>query len=94
MVGEIVDEHDIEASAVERLADGDMIVPGGMPISDLDDLLALHLPDEEWDTVGGFLFGTLEHVPVRGESIVFQPFGVLRNALRLRVCGLRCTRSA
>ena len=26
LVGEIVDEHDIEASAVERLADGDMIV--------------------------------------------------------------------
>ncbi|MFM7045848.1 MAG: transporter associated domain-containing protein, partial [Ilumatobacteraceae bacterium] len=23
-----------------------------------------------WDTVGGFLFGTLEHVPAAGESVV------------------------
>ncbi len=39
LVGEIVDEHDMETSAVERLPDGDMIVAGGMPISDLNDLL-------------------------------------------------------
>ncbi|MEO5725143.1 MAG: hemolysin family protein [Ilumatobacteraceae bacterium] len=70
LVGEIVDEHDDETAEVQRLADGDYLVDGGMDISDLDELLDLHLPDVEWDTVGGFLFGTLEHVPVRGESIV------------------------
>jgi putative hemolysin len=70
LVGEIVDEHDAEPPPVERLPDGDLVVAGRMPISDLNDLLDLHLPDEDWDTVGGFLFGTLEHVPVRGESIV------------------------
>ena len=70
LVGEIVDEHDAEAPPVERLSDGDLLVAGRMPISDLNDLLDLDIPDEEWDTVGGFVFGTLEHVPVRGESIV------------------------
>ena len=34
------------------------------------ELLGLELPDEEWDTVGGFVFGTLEHVPEVGESVV------------------------
>ena len=66
LVGEIVDEHDEETDDVERLPDGDLLVAGGMPISDLNDLLGLELPDEEWDTVGGFLFGTLEHVPAHG----------------------------
>ncbi|MDQ2796771.1 MAG: CBS domain-containing protein, partial [Actinomycetota bacterium] len=70
LVGEIVDEHDDESAEVQRLPDGDLLVEGGMAITDLDELLDLHLPDEEWDTVGGFLFGTLEHIPVRGESIV------------------------
>jgi putative hemolysin len=69
LVGEIVDEHDDESAEVQRLPDGDLLVDGGMAITDLNELLDLHLPDEEWDTVGGFLFGTLEHIPVRGESI-------------------------
>ena len=29
------------------------------------------LPDEDWDTVGGFVFGTLGHVPAEGESVEF-----------------------
>jgi putative hemolysin len=69
LVGEIVDEHDEDPAAVERLADGDLLVSGGTPISDLNDLLDLQLPDDEWDTVGGFVFGTLEHVPQPGESV-------------------------
>ena len=70
LVGEIVDEHDDEESEVQRFADGDYLVDGGMAISDLNDLLGLSIPDDDWDTVGGFLFGTLEHVPTVGESIV------------------------
>ena len=70
LVGDIVDEHDVEDAEVQRLADGDYLVDGAMAISDLNDLLGTDLPDEDWDTVGGFLFGTLEHVPERGESLV------------------------
>ena len=69
LVGEIVDEYDVEETEVLRLDDGDYLVDGGMSIGDLNDLLDLELPDEEWDTVGGFLFGTLEHVPEEGESV-------------------------
>jgi CBS domain containing-hemolysin-like protein len=71
LVGEIVDEHDEEESEVLRFADGDYLVDGGMAISDLNDLLGLTIPDDDWDTVGGFVFGTLEHVPSVGESIVY-----------------------
>ena len=70
LVGEIVDEHDDEDAEVQRLADGDYLVDGAMSISDLNDLLGLGVPDDDWDTVAGFLFGTLEHVPEEGESIV------------------------
>lgn len=69
LVGEIVDEHDEEETAVQRLADGDYSIDGSMSISDLNDLLDIGIPDDDWETVAGFLFGTLEHVPVAGESV-------------------------
>ena len=70
LVGEIVDEYDVESDDVQRQPDGDYIVDGGTPIDEVSELLGLELPDEEWDTVGGFVFGTLEHVPEVGESVV------------------------
>lgn len=69
LVGEIVDEHDEEDAEVEQLAEGEYVVDGGMSISDLNDLLDMELPDDDWDTVGGFVFGTLGHVPEPGESV-------------------------
>ncbi|MGA0895360.1 MAG: hemolysin family protein [Ilumatobacteraceae bacterium] len=70
LVGEIVDEHDDDEAEVEHLADGDYLVDGSMSIGDINDLLGTEIPDDDWDTVGGFLFGTLEHVPEEGESVV------------------------
>jgi putative hemolysin len=70
LVGEIVDEHDEEDTEVQPLPDGNYSVDGGMSISDLNDLLDLGLPDDHWETVAGFIFGTLEHVPVAGECVV------------------------
>jgi CBS domain containing-hemolysin-like protein len=69
LVGEIVDEHDEEDSEVREVAEGEYVLDGGMSISDVNDLLHLDLPDDDWDTVGGFVFGTLEHVPEEGESV-------------------------
>ena len=72
LVGEIVDEYDVEDVGVERLPNGDYLVDGGTPVEDINELLDLTLPNEDWDTVGGFIFGTLEHVPEVGESIVHE----------------------
>jgi CBS domain containing-hemolysin-like protein len=72
LVGEIVDEYDVEDIDIERLPNGDYLVDGGTPVEDVNELLDLQLPDEDWDTVGGFIFGTLEHVPDVGESVVHE----------------------
>lgn len=70
LVGEIVDEYDQEEAEVQRLADGAYLVDGAMSVDDLGDLLGTELPDDDWDTVGGFVFGTIGHVPAAGESVV------------------------
>jgi putative hemolysin len=72
LVGEIVDEYDTEVATVERLPNGDYLVDGGTSIDDLNDLLNVRLPNEDWDTVAGFVFGTLEHVPEPGEAVEFD----------------------
>jgi CBS domain containing-hemolysin-like protein len=69
LVGEIVDEFDVEDPMVEPLPDGDVRVNARMPIDDLNDLLHGHLPEGDWDTVGGLLFSELGHVPQDGESV-------------------------
>jgi CBS domain containing-hemolysin-like protein len=69
LVGEIVDEYDEDETAVVRLDDGGFDVDGGYGVSDLNDLLGLQVPDEDFDTLAGFVFGVLEHVPEPGEVI-------------------------
>jgi CBS domain containing-hemolysin-like protein len=72
IVGEIVDEYDEEDPLVEQLGTDRWRVDARLPVDELGDLLSLDLPREEWDTVGGLLFGLLGHVPRPGESLEIQ----------------------
>jgi CBS domain containing-hemolysin-like protein len=69
LVGEIVDEYDREEPLLEPLAGGEALVHGRMPIDQLNGMVHAHLPDDNWDTVGGLIFNTLGHVPEVGESM-------------------------
>jgi putative hemolysin len=69
LVGEIVDEYDVEEPVVETLPDGSVVVTGRMAIDDVDDLLGTELPQEGWDTVGGLMLAVSGHVPSEGESV-------------------------
>lgn len=72
LVGEIVDEYDVEESDVERQPNGDYLVSGSTPVEELSDLLDLELPDDDWDTIGGFVFGTMGRVPEVGEAVMHE----------------------
>jgi CBS domain containing-hemolysin-like protein len=72
IVGEITDEYDVDEPTVERLPSGSLRVPGRTPIDEVNELLDVDLPDDEWDTVGGLVFNTLGHVPVEGECLTFD----------------------
>ena len=84
LVGEIVDEHDDEDPQVRQLPNGESMVDAGMSISDFNDHFRLDLDDDEFDTVGGFLFGTLEHVPIVGESIQVDGWKIVVEELEGR----------
>lgn len=69
IVGEIVDEYDKEEPLVEPIDQDTMRVDAKMPIDEVNELLGVDLPHEEWDTVGGLVFGLTGRVPIAGEKV-------------------------
>jgi CBS domain containing-hemolysin-like protein len=72
IVGEIVDEFDREEPLVEPIDDDTLRVSAKMPIDEVNDLLNVDLPHEEWDTVGGLVFGLTGHMPSAGDTVGFD----------------------
>tara|TARA_Y100000590_G_scaffold426554_1_gene535771 strand:+ start:432 stop:1694 length:1263 start_codon:yes stop_codon:yes gene_type:complete len=69
VVGEIVDEFDVEPPMIERLSNGNFRVNGRADLDDLEAILLIDLPTGEWNTVAGLIFNSLGHVPSVGETI-------------------------
>ena len=84
LVGEIVDEHDDEDPEVRNLPNGESLVDAGMSIEDFNEHFHVDLPDKEFDTIGGFLFGVLEHVPVVGETLEIEGWRFIVESLEGR----------
>lgn len=72
IVGEIVDEYDQEEPLVEPIDDDTIRVDAKMPIDEVNEILDVELPHEEWDTVGGLVFGLTGHVPIPGEKVGYD----------------------
>jgi CBS domain containing-hemolysin-like protein len=74
LVGEIVDEFDVEEPSVEQIDEATTIVAGRMSIDEVDDLLETELPKGSWDTVGGLLLDLVGGVPEVGEAATVEGF--------------------
>ena len=72
LVGEIGDEHDDDDVSIQRQPNGDFLVAGVTAISRVNEVLEAQISDDEYDTVGGLVFGSLGHVPEIGEFVVEQ----------------------
>lgn len=74
IIGEIQDEHEIdEPEDFFPLENGSIRVWGGVPLREVDDELDLDLPDEQYDTLGGYLFGRLGRVARVGDVVAVEP---------------------
>lgn len=70
IVGEIRDEYDVnEESLYERVSDVEYIFDARISLDDVNELLGLRLSSEDSDTLGGFIYGQLGHVPASGEKV-------------------------
>ncbi|MGH3006023.1 MAG: hemolysin family protein [Gaiellaceae bacterium] len=72
IVGEIEDEYDLPDESVERLDNGHVRIHGTYPIDDFNEEFAQELPQEDYHTVAGFVFGQLGRAAERGDEITFD----------------------
>jgi CBS domain containing-hemolysin-like protein len=72
LVGEITDEYDREEPRMVPVGNGRYRVDGRLPIDELNEILDVELPHEEWDTVGGLMLGLLGSIPQEGEEVRFD----------------------
>jgi putative hemolysin len=69
LVGEIVDEFDVDEPLVEPLGGGQFRVSARMSVEEVNELLGARLPVGEWDTIGGLVLALAGHLPAEGETI-------------------------
>jgi CBS domain containing-hemolysin-like protein len=69
LLGEIVDEFDVEDPMMEPLPGGAVRVNARMAVDEVNELLHAHLPEGDFDTMGGLLLSELGHVPAEGERV-------------------------
>lgn len=68
--GEIQDEYDEEEELpFRKLENGDYLFRGRIDLDDFNDIMNCNLPNDEADTLSGFIYTRLGHVPTTGESV-------------------------
>jgi CBS domain containing-hemolysin-like protein len=93
IVGEIVDEYDTaDDTGIRQVGPMAIEVEPWVRIDDLDERFAFDLPeDEDYDTVGGFVYAQLGRIPKRRETVLWKNLRVTvldadkRRILKLRV---------
>jgi putative hemolysin len=77
IVGEIQDEHEQEVPDFVDMPDGQVQINGSVAVTDVNERLELSLPEEDYDSIGGFVFGSLGRMPVAGDDVAVDG-GVLQ----------------
>lgn len=82
IVGDIHDEQEKEAREIEEVAENRYVVDGKTDIGKLNSHLGVLLPEDEFETVGGFVLGLFGRLPAEGDQIRYRD--LLFTVLRLR----------
>ena len=72
IVGEIEDEFDLPDETVERVDDHTVRIDGTFSVDDFNERFKVELPDDDYHTVGGFVFGQLGRGAEPGDEVSFD----------------------
>ena len=71
IVGEIRDEYDAdEEDDITRISDREFYVLGSANLNDVSEALSLHFTSDDYDTIGGYCLGLLDHLSEKNEIIL------------------------
>lgn len=69
IVGEIWDEYDVQVAEIIKIDENTLNVYSKMNIYDINDRFGLDLPTEDFQTIGGYVFGLLGREPEVGDEV-------------------------
>ena len=76
IVGEIVDEHDVENPGIRIISDGSYVIDGVITIRDLNRLYGWDLPDDHAATLAGLVLYETREIPEVGQSFMIHGFRI------------------
>lgn len=74
IVGDIQDEFDNEREDILEVSDSVFLCDARVDIEDLNEQLGTQIPDEDFDTLGGFVFDLFGKIPTRYEKVSYNKF--------------------
>jgi magnesium and cobalt exporter, CNNM family len=69
IVGEILDEYDEPEARAAASGAGEVLVPGATHIASVNEQFRLSVPDDDYTTIGGYVFGALGRLPTVGDRV-------------------------
>lgn len=85
LVGDILDEFDVEEPEIQEISDGVYLIDAGAWVDRINEELGISLPlDESYETIGGLLIDRLGHIPKRGDVIQIDELGVEMRVMKMR----------
>ena len=74
IVGDIQDEYDHEETLYEQINEHEYVFSAKISIDDFNDIMDTKLENEDYDTLGGFLYAQLDKIPIAGDAITFENY--------------------
>jgi len=74
IVGEITDEHEPSTEKILPMQPGVWLVDASIPINELQNVLNISFKTEDSVTLGGFLTEKLQHLPQKGERVLYKEY--------------------
>lgn len=79
----------------ERLDETTIIVPGKLPLEQFNVLMQAELPEEEFDTIGGFVLHLFGNLPAKGEEYEYNGFTFhIESVGKSRISKIKVKRTA
>ncbi len=89
---ELTDIHNLQ-NGCERIGENTIIVPGKLPLEQFNTIMQAQLPEEEFDTIGGFVLHLFGNLPAKGEEYSYNGFTFrIENVGRSRILKIRIER--
>lgn len=77
IVGNILDEYDVEEKYIQEKGDNEYIIEGKMPLEELEERFGIEFNEEEFETINGFMISKMDKIPDENEQFEVEVDGYL-----------------